>query len=185
MLRPVPRPISSWPTNRQPSATARFDVAFATAEWALGLPTSTGPDMAAQCLPLGQAREPIAIWLAVVATRTQLSASLASDMFPDRVANSAVMAWPYPGEFAPYVAAPGPQTTAAGYLLAKEMTALPAKRVTQVLDGSWAKWANWRTTSSELAAALGVATPTTPTATFRAPAGQAVVLPPSQSVCTS
>ena len=178
-------PISSWPTHRQAPAAARFDLALASAEWALGLPTSTGSDMAAQCVPVGQAREPIAIWLAAVATRTQLGDDLAADMLPVRVANSAVMAWPYPGEFAGYLVAPGPQTTAAGYLLAKEMTALPAQKVTQVLDRAWAKWANWRTTASELAATLGVAMPAVPTPTFRAPAGQAAVLPPPQPVCTS
>ena len=105
-------------------------------------------------------------------------------MFPVRAANNPVMAWPYPGEYAGYLGSPGPQTTVAGYLVAKEMTALPAQRVVQVLDGAWAKWANWHTTDSQLAAALGVAMPAVPSPTLRAPVGQAVVLPPSQPVCT-
>jgi hypothetical protein len=178
-------PISSWPTNGQATATARFDLALTTAEWALRLPTSTGSTAATQCIPVDQAREPIAIWLAAVATHTELPNDLAVDMFPVRAANSPLMAWPYPGEFAGYLAAPGPQTTAAGYLVAKEMTALPVQRVAQVLDGAWAKWANWTTTDSQLAAALGVAMPAVPAPSFRAPAGQAVVLPQPQPVCTS
>jgi len=178
-------PISSWPANRQAPATARFDLALATAEWALGLPTSTGSVTATQCVPVDQAREPIAIWLAAVATRAQLGNDFAAIMFPVRAANSPLMAWPYPGEYAGYLAAPGPQTTAAGYLVAKEMTVLPVQRVAQVLDSAWAKWSNWRTNDSELAAALGVAMPAVPEPTFRAPAGQPVVLPQSQPVCTS
>jgi hypothetical protein len=178
-------PISAWPTNRRAAATARFDLALATAEWALGLPTSTGSSTATQCVPVDQAREPIAIWLAAVATHTQLGNDLAADMFPVRAANSPLIAWPYPGEFDGYLAAPGPQTTAAGYLVAKEMTSLPVQRVAQVLDDGWAKWANGDTTDSQLAAALGVAMPVLPAPTFRAPPGQAVVLPPPQPECSS
>jgi hypothetical protein len=178
-------PISSWPTNRQAAATARFDLALATAEWALGLPTSTGSSAATQCVPVDQAREPIAIWLAAVATHTRLGNDQAADMFPVRAANRPLMAWPYPGEYAGYLAAPGPQTTAAGYLVAQEMTTLPTQRVAQGLDSTWAKWANWNTTDTQLAAALGVAMPTVPAPTFRAPPGQAVVLPQPQPVCTS
>ena len=177
-------PDSAWPTNGQASATARFDLALATAEWALGLPTSTGSSTASQCVPVNQAREPIALWLAADATHTQLGNDLAADMFPVRAANSPVMAWPYPGEYAGYLGSPGPQTTVAGYLVAKEMTALPAQRVSQVLDGAWARWANWHTTDSQLAAALGVVMPAVPSPTLRARVGQAVVLPQSQPVCT-
>jgi hypothetical protein len=176
-------PVSSWPTNRQASATARFDLALATAEWALGLPTSTGSSMATQCVPVDQAREPIALWLAADVTHTQLGND-ASDMFPVQAANNPVMAWPYPGEYAGYLGSPGPQTTVAGYLVAQEMTALPAQRVARALDRAWAKWANWHTTDSQLAAALGVAMPAVPSVTLRAPVGQAVVLPQSQPVCT-
>ncbi len=178
-------PISSWPTNRQAAATARFDLALATAEWALGLPTSTGSGTATQCIPVDQAREPIAIWLAAVATHSQLGNDLAAVMFPVRATSSSLMAWPYPGEYAGYLASPGPQTTAAGYLVAEEMTALPVQRVVQVLDSSWARWASWGTTDSQLAAALGVEMPAVPAPTFRAPAGEPVVLPQSQPVCTS
>jgi hypothetical protein len=178
-------PISTWPTNRSAAPTARFDLAFATAEWALALPTGTGSATATQCIPVDQAREPIAIWLAAVATHTHLGTNLAAIMFPVRAANSPLMAWPYPGEYAGYLAAPGPQTTAAGYLLANEMTLLPVQRVAQVLDSAWAKWANPGTTDAQLSAALGVAAPTVPAPIFRAPAGQPVVLPPPQPVCTS
>lgn len=177
-------PVSAWPTNKLAAPTARFDLALATAEWALGLPTSTGSSTATQCVPVDQAREPIAIWLAAVATHTQVGNNLGADMFPVRAAQSLVMAWPYPGEYAGYLGSPGPQTTAAGYLVAEEMTALPAQRVTQVVDGAWAKWANGHTTDSQLAASLGVAVPAVPSPALRAPTGQAVVLPQSQPVCT-
>jgi hypothetical protein len=177
-------PISAWPTNRPAVATARFSLAFAAAGWALGLPTSTGSTTTTQCVPLDQAREPIAIWLALVATGTSPGNSLGASMFPVQVADRPVMAWAYPGEYDGYLAAPGPQTTAAGYLLAKEMTTLPNQKVAQVLDRDWARWANWHTTQAQLAAALGIAVPSVPTPTLGAPAGQGTVFPPSLPLCT-
>jgi ABC-type Co2+ transport system permease subunit len=55
-----------------------------------------------------------------------------------------------------------PQTTAAGYLLAAAMTSLAAQKVSRVLADAWATWLNWRTTDSQLAAALGIPMPSVP-----------------------
>ena len=105
-------------------------------------------------------------------------------MFPVQVGGSPLMAWAYPGQYDGYLAAPGPQTSAAGYLLAKEMTALPTQKVAQVLDGGWARWANWHTSDAQLAAALGVPMPAAPSANPQSPTGRTIV-PLSLPVCTS
>jgi hypothetical protein len=53
--------------------------------------------------------------------------------------------------------------TAAEYLLASEMTRMPRQRVSHILAGSWSRWLNWHTTDAQLAAALGLPTPTVAT----------------------
>jgi hypothetical protein len=45
------------------------------------------------------------------------------------------------------------------YLLARAMTGLPEQKVSQVLKDRWATWLNGRTTSAQLAAALGIQVP--------------------------
>jgi hypothetical protein len=42
------------------------------------------------------------------------------------------------------------------------MTGLPERKVSQVLKDRWATWLNGRTTSAQLAAALGIQMPTAP-----------------------
>ncbi len=189
--------VGAWPTGGQ-LAIARFDVALGTAEWAVGLPTSTAnTSQSSQCVPLDQAREAIAIWLAVLAAHTsvgQVQVGIGGAGGSDRITlvqveNTPVVAWSYPGENTSYLASPGPQTTAAGALLAKAMTSLPAQRVTEVLDAGWATWSNWHTTDTQLAAALGIPTPTVP-ALVNPRTGQALSLPPagglpSQPVCAT
>jgi len=44
-------------------------------------------------------------------------------------------------------------------MLAKGMTNLPEQKVARVLKGNWGRWVNWRTTDAQLAAALGIPTP--------------------------
>jgi hypothetical protein len=39
------------------------------------------------------------------------------------------------------------------------MTSLPAQKVSHVLASAWGRWLNWRTTDAQLAAALGIPTP--------------------------
>ncbi len=165
----------AWPAS--PSGGVSFSLALAAAEWAVGLaptewvvglPPSSGVDTSssAQCVPLGQAREAVAIWLAIRATSATASElqpiapEPGSGMLPVAVVRGApVLEWAYPGEGASFLTAVGPQPTEAGYLLAEAMTRLPAQRVNRVLDSAWSSWLNWRTSQARLAAALGIPLP--------------------------
>jgi hypothetical protein len=183
--------VGSWPAGSR-LAAALFDVALGAAEWAVGLPPTTGNESASpvspQCVPFDQAREAISIWLAILATHPATAAL--QDGLPARepghgsytlVGDTPVATWTYPGEYEEYLASPGPQTTADGYLLAKAMTILPTRHVQQILDQRWAKWLDPHTSDAELAAALGIRLPTFPIPPLvlaHPPPG------PSQSVCT-
>jgi hypothetical protein len=182
--------LGGWPSGGQHESVARFDLALGTAEWAVGLPTNTGAHtgpLPTQCVPLNQAREAIAIWLAAHATR------LPTAQFQGRngsysvapVDGTAVVVWTYPGEISDYFASPGPQTTADGYLLAQAMTKLPTARVIALLTANWDSWISPHVTDTELAAALGI---TMPAVRLVGPSGQLITpLPPpgSQPQCTT
>jgi hypothetical protein len=163
-------PTASWPAAGGRLADAHFDVALAAAEWAVGIaPQATGSpsQLFGGCVPLDQAREAIAIWLAIAATHPpanelQAGVSSPSNGYPAvPVGSSLVPVWTYPGWGAGYLAPQGAgiQNTAAGYLLASAMTRLPAHRVVRVLTGSWSTWVNARTTDAQLATALGIPMP--------------------------
>jgi hypothetical protein len=156
--------LGAWPARGQQRSVARFDLALGAAEWAVGLPTNGGAQTGlqpTQCVPLSQAREAIAIWLAAHATY------LPSASFQGRngtysaasVGGTAVVVWTYPGEISNYFASPGAQPTADGYLLALAMTKLPTSRVTTLLNANWDRWISPHTTDAELAAAFGIAMP--------------------------
>ena len=147
-------------------------LALAAADWAVGLPPSAGnPDTTTPCVPFNQAREPIAIWLTLVATHTKVSGI--QDL----------------GGQTGYLASPGPQITGAGYLLAQAMTRLPTDRVTQILDRVWSLWTGVHSTDAQLAAALGIPLPAVPTLTPTPSPGLRVSAPlpgtPTPQVCTS
>ena len=72
-----------------------------------------------------------------------------------------VPTWNYPGA-AVGLTSSGPQLTAVGYLLAKAMTDLPERQVSQVLTSAPATWLNERTSDAQLAAALGIRMPSVP-----------------------
>jgi hypothetical protein len=182
--------VGAWPAPGSQS-DARFAVALAAAEWAVSLPTTTAdPPQTPPCVALDQAREAIAIWVATTATETS----------PDQLAyrsqgrgvftfvqgqNTPVASWTYPGENAQYLASSGPQTTAAGALLAQAMTRLPRQKVIRVLDANWGRWSNWHTTDAQLADALGISVPVVPALDFPtlAPPPAAGIRP--QPVCTT
>lgn len=168
-------PVGSWPATVGQLSDAHFDVALAAAEWAVRLPpqatgTPDGP-VFLPCVPLDQAREAIAIWLAILATRPpagELQDGLGGlgtgqGFQGVGVRNTIIPIWTSPGAGANYVT-PGvvPQTTAAGYLLASAMTSLPEQRVAHVLKSAWATWLNWHATDAQLAAALGIRMPAVP-----------------------
>jgi hypothetical protein len=164
--------VGSWPASNSAAATtAHLQLALAAADWAVGLPPSTGTlDTATPCGPFNQAREPIAIWMTLEATHTKVKGI--QDL----------------GGGQTYLAAPGPQITGAGYLLAQAMTRLPADQVTQILDRNWTAWTDWHTTDAQLAAALGIPLPTVPTLNPTPEPGMRVSPPlpgaPTPQTCT-
>jgi hypothetical protein len=192
--------VGSWPAAGGQLADARFDVALAAADWAVRFPL---PLVNGQpCVPLNQAREAIAIWLAILATRPPAGELQDGLGGPETgqgfqgvgVRNTIIPIWTSPGAGANYVT-PGvvPQTTAAGYLLASAMTSLPEQRVAHVLKSAWATWLNWHATDAQLAAALGIrmpAVPAPPAPPRTAEPGIAIVPPgpgsgPQNPVCTA
>jgi hypothetical protein len=164
-------PAGSWPAGGGQLADARFDLALAVAEWAvripsqaIGAPSRQGLYLA--CVPYDQAREAVAIWLAILATHPpvgELQGGLPTrtQFFGVEVRNTMVATWNYPGMGGTYVIPPGggPQGTADGYLLAHAMTSLPEQKIAHVLADRWGRWLNWRTTDAQLAAALGIPVP--------------------------
>lgn len=63
--------VGSWPATGGAAATARFNIALGAAEWSVGLPPHIGTYYSgSQCVPVNQAREAIAIWLAIETTHT-------------------------------------------------------------------------------------------------------------------
>jgi hypothetical protein len=164
-------PVGSWPAGSGQLTDARFDLALAVADWAVRIPPqATGAPgrqgLHLACVPYDQAREAVAIWLAILATHPpigELRAGLPSrtQFFGVEVRNTMVATWNYPGMGDTYVIPPGggPQDTAAGYLLANAMTRLPEQQVAHILADGWGRWLSWRTTDAQLAAALGIPVP--------------------------
>jgi len=141
---------------------ADFNVALATAGWAVGL-TPAGQNTP---LPGDQARAAIAIWLAILATHPpagELQQGVQWHGFglPGRPTFIAI--WNYPEGGGVTASWPSRQPLpAAVYLLAKAMTGLPEQKVSRVLADRWATWLNGRTTDAQLAAALGIQVPSGP-----------------------
>jgi hypothetical protein len=190
---------------------SQFALAEQVAWWLTGLPTTapalTGDekpsDANMSCLAVGQAREAIALWLAASATtRTRpvyaqtLTTTHAYTLGVDLVAGPAKgqarwvpaygSLWPMPAGYFP----PGGnmQATEQGAVLAIEMLALPASRVTTALAGHWPEWLSPHATDAQLADALGITLPPlvlTPSAvrSLRLPADFASAgLPATQAV---
>jgi hypothetical protein len=182
--------LTAWPASGH-QAKARFALAMGTAEWAVGLPTGSGTGPNDQpCIPVGQAREAIAIWLADRATHTNprpgQAITSANGYVPLTVDGESLVGWNYLGEYGSDLIAPGPQTTATGNLLATAMNQLPAQHVTNVLAQRWTTWTDPRTRDSQLAAALGIPVPAVPTG-ITSPRGRTIMPPPGlmpdQPVC--
>jgi hypothetical protein len=159
-------PVGGWPAAGARLGDARFNLALAAAEWMVHLSPSNANALA--CVPLDQAREAIALWLAIVATHPRVGEL--ENGWPSRgfngseVRHTIVAVWTYPGGNAGTLDPFGtlPQDTLAGYRLASKMTSLPEQHVVHVLADGWSRWVNPRTTDPQLAAALGIAMPTVP-----------------------
>ena len=183
--------VGSWPSGGGYLADARFQVALAAADWAVHL--SFPINNAQPCVPVDQAREAIAIWLAMLATHSQPGEFSSGLTGPgggplyQSAGNAIVPVWNYPGASAAYLNGLLPQFTAAGYELANAMTRLPAHKVSGVLDSAWAGWLNVHTTDAQLARALGIPMPSVPSRRAQEPttAPGAPASGPQGRVCTS
>ena len=184
----------SWPAGGQ-LAEARFGLALAAAEWAVRLPpASPAATHGLLCVPLDQAREAIAIWLAIQATRPSAAALQSGLVGPGgghvgvMVHGVMIFTWNYPSVSMNVLASVGTQTTEAGYLLATAMSQLPGQQVSRALRAAWPHWVNWHTTDAQLAAALGIPMPAVPKPLLPGP-GMATVSapgnPPQNPLCTS
>jgi hypothetical protein len=158
----------------------QLGLAVQTAWWATHLPTTwwrTGTFGCSQgcsqfevsCLPVGQAREAIALWLAAAATpatKTAFDAVAGGDGTAVRVRHGWVLAHvglPAAGY------QPGVQYTAQGLLLAREMLTLPPQRVERVLRSRWPGWLSPRAADAQLASALHLSLPPPPPPFFHTP----------------
>jgi hypothetical protein len=174
--------VTAWPPAGQ-RAGLDFSLALATADWALGLPGAGGPGGLQGCVPVGQSRDAVAIWLAIIAAHPSASALQGGleGIQGAYVGKAFVRTWSYPG--GGYIVPPnGPQDTAVGYLLASEMASEPQQKVSDVLAGAWSRWLNWRTTDAQLAAALGIPVPSLSTPAAAIPPAQGT---PHASACTT
>jgi hypothetical protein len=161
--------VGAWPPAGGSLTDADFNVALATAEWAVGFtPASEDTPPYPPYVPGTQAREAIAIWLAILATHPPAGELQQGVQWPwvgpQRAGIPFVWVWTYPGQAAGGVTAPGTPRPlpAAVYLMAKAMTGLPEQKVSQVLKDRWATWLNGRTADAQLAAALGIQVPSAP-----------------------
>ena len=99
------------------------------------------------CVPLDQAREAVAIWLAILAAHPP--ASDLQDGLPARAASMSGtdgrqhhrpdLELPRHQRLRHVTRRSGRKHTAAGYLLANAMTRLPAQKVSHVLAGAWGR----------------------------------------------
>jgi hypothetical protein len=159
----------SWPIGSG-LADARFDLALAAAEWAVRLPTGSAATVhGGPCVPFGQAREAIAIWLAIQATHPSAGLLQSGLTGPgggqvgSLVRGVMVTDWNPPGANVTPLVSLGPQTTDTGYLLASAMSRLPVQKVSDVLRSAWPTWVSPHATDAQLAAALGIPMPRVPT----------------------
>ncbi len=161
---------ANWGTGASLGA-AQFALALSTAQWATGLPTtgrlvsynnSYGSGTATlACVPTGQARASIALWLAASATPGTLSAF---EQVGAAGATQIGKQWfatvqePGSGPSA------GLTATAQEAALAAQMLRLPERRVESVLAARWRYWLRPQASVAELAAGLGARLPPEPAA---------------------
>jgi hypothetical protein len=154
-------------------SSSQFGLALSTAQWVTGLPATApfvtygnsragGGTMQLTCVPLGQARQSVALWLAAGATagsRTAFERSLA----PAAATSTEVgKTWVETIQEAGSGPSTGLTATVQGAALAAEMLRLPQRQVEAVLGARWRHWLAPQTTAAGLAAALGVNLPAAP-----------------------
>jgi hypothetical protein len=173
---------------------SELGLASSTAYWVVGLPTTSryvsyrsasgSGTQLLSCVPVGQAREAIALWLAAGATpaaRAALAATLAAGPFPTQVGKRWIATYNLSGS--------GPalnlDATAQGTALAGAMLKLPARQVRAVLAAHWPGWLRPRATVAQLAVALRIALPKAPAVSSPpgSPPGSEISYGPPSPVC--
>jgi hypothetical protein len=173
----------------------QLGLAEQAAWWVAGLPTTQRivdndtPEetdmLSSSCVPVGQAREAIAVWLAVSATQGSRAAFLAGEAYVGRFGVSGGALRTTVGRVAGMAGAATAgyhanlQATAAGGELAEAMLRLPRLRVEAALASNWPGWLRATATDKQLAAALGVPLPPVP------PVDRSMIDPlqPVQPIC--
>ena len=174
----------------------QLGLAEQAAWWVAGLPTTqrivndaTPAEtyvLRSSCVPVDQAREAIAIWLAASATQGTRATFLAGEAELVRLGVASVAlrttvgwiaGWTGAGWTAGYRA--NLQATAQGGELADAMLRLPRQRVEAALASDWPGWLRAAATDRQLAAALGIPLPPAP------PADKSMTDPrqPAQPIC--
>jgi hypothetical protein len=156
----------------------QLGLAEQTAWWVAGLPTTqrivydTTPEgtdlLSSSCVPVGQAREAIAIWLSASATPGTRAAFLAGEAELARLGVAFVplrttAGW-VAGQGGAFIAGyqASLQATAQGGALADAMLRLPRQRVEAALATDWPGWLRAAATDQQLAAALRIPLPPAP-----------------------
>jgi hypothetical protein len=124
--------VGEWPAAGGSLTDADFNLALAAALWATGLSSNSSLHRNQVCVALDQAREAITIWAAILGARPpagELQQGLNVSQQQAPVSIPGVTEWSYPGVYTGGIAPPAIGFTAAGYLLAKAMAALPAQKV--------------------------------------------------------
>ena len=170
----------SWGTSNPRGASvgqlgaAQLALALSTAEWATGLPTTGrwvsygsaaagGGTVLLSCVPAGQAREAIALWLAAGAT-TATRAAFTVPLPGGSGATQIGRKWIATDQLTGSGPSVGLDATAQGAALAAEMLRLPQRHVDTMLTARWRYWLRPGTTEAQLAAALEVRLPPAPAA---------------------
>jgi hypothetical protein len=146
-------------------------LAVSTAAWATGLPTTgryvayhnaggSGSDLLA-CVPAGQARAAIALWLAAGATAATRAGFMATGTYGPG-ATEVGRTWAATVELAESGPGVGLTVPEQASLLAAEMIRLPAAQVTAALGPRWRYWLSPRTGLAALASALRLRLPAAP-----------------------
>jgi hypothetical protein len=163
----------TWGTGPM-TGSYQLGLAIQAAWWVAGLPTTwqrTVPyscgsyctsEADISCLPAGQAREAIALWLALSATPATRAAPDLSAPGVSKVGGTWISS--YSG--IPVSGTPGylpaVQFTGQGAVLAQAMLRLPEQRVEAVLAARWPGWLSPQATDAQLARALRISLPAAP-----------------------
>ncbi|MGD0985302.1 MAG: hypothetical protein ABSA65_16045 [Acidimicrobiales bacterium] len=173
----------------------QLNLALATSYWAVGLPTTSvavprQPGLQdLSCLPVAQAREAVAVWLATTSTpgagqllRSEANDALLIGLTPYGSSKHLVVT-DVVGLSSSDIPMSDFVTTRTATLLGLAMARLPPGRVELVLGANWAHWLDWRTSDATLATALGLDLPAAPVGSLTKGQVASLAVTPAVPVC--